>query len=117
MPETLVLAVLMIRVPPSGMASRALIERLRIASSSWVESANTQQLSPLKSVRSRIEGPSVRSSRSIMLVMSGSTSTGFSSRRCTREKASNWLVSRVPRSSACIALPAQRSTRVRSPGW
>ena len=56
----------MVSLPPSGIASRALTARFRIALSSWFGSACERHRPPASTVSTAISSPSVRRSRSDM---------------------------------------------------
>ena len=93
-------------MPPSGMASRALIARLRTATSSWVGSAITGIIASSRSNRFSMPGPSTLRSSGRMFSISGATWVGRTSSRWTRLNASSWPVSRAPRSAAASAFSA-----------
>ena len=93
------------------MASRALIARLRIASSSWLASMLAGGNPRGISSRSATRGPSDRSSRSIMPWISARRSTGTARRSCCRANASRRCVSDAPRSAPCIAPSISRCSR------
>ncbi|GJE41574.1 hypothetical protein AEGHOMDF_0740 [Methylobacterium soli] len=94
------LPVSIVRRPPSGMASRALMQRLRSAFSSWFGSARVLHR-PLAVTTSRgIAGPTERRISSSMPVTSRFTLVGFGSSVWRREKASRRCVSAAARFEA-----------------
>ena len=97
--------------PPSGIASRALIARLRIASSSWLASIRAGGRPSGISSRNATRGPSERSSRLTMPWISARRSTGTARKSCWRAKASRRWVSDAPRSAPCSAPSTSRCRR------
>ena len=93
------------------MASRALIARLRIASSSWLASMRAGGSPSGMSSRSATRGPSERSSRSLMPWIRARRSTGTARRSCWRANASRRWVSDAPRSAPCSAPSISRCRR------
>ena len=94
------------------MASRALIARLRIASSSWLASirAGGRSFAEYRAATAT-RGPSERSSRSLMPWISARRSTDTARRSCWRAKASSRWVSEAPRSAPCSAPSTSRCRR------
>src|SRR6266436_4973168 len=69
-------------VPPVGIASRALIARFRIASSSWLLSTHADARSGSLEISRSIVGPRVRCNNSLILDIRTFRSTDCGSRRC-----------------------------------
>ena len=106
-------AVAMVSVPPSGIASRALIARFRITCSICTGSISAGQRFSSSFVSTRIARPSVARSRSPMprTTWFRSTSTGVSA--CLRENASNWRTRSAPRPAVCRIIASRRACA----GW
>ena len=99
------LAVSMVMRPPSGMASRALMQRLRSAFSSWFGSTRAVQSPTAPTTSIVTAGPTVRRTSSSMPAMRPFTLVGLGSRVCRREKARRRCVSAAARLAApCAAL-------------
>ena len=96
---------------PSGIASRALMARLRIAFSSWFSSHKARPASASSSVRIAIAPPIVWRSISRIVSITRLTATGAIRIRWMREKASNWVVSLAPRRPDSSAASAIRFSR------
>ena len=90
----------MVSRPPSGMASRALMQRLRIAFSSWFGSHSVGHRPVAEHRLDLIAGPTVRRISSSMSATSLFASVGFGSSVCRREKASSRCVSAAARDAA-----------------
>jgi hypothetical protein len=71
------LPVSIISAPPSGMASRALMQRLSSAFSSWLPSISTVHSPAARTVSIRIAGPMVRRISSSRSAMCRLMSVGF----------------------------------------
>src|SRR5438045_1615072 len=101
--------------PPAGIASRALIARLRRTSSSWCGSTKAGQRSPARAVITSTVPPNERRSRSWVPATSSFKSTGFGARCCLREKASSCSLSLAPcradRAAACTSFSSGSSGR------
>ena len=95
------LAVSTVILPPSGMASRALMHRFSRAFSSWPGSTRVGHSPAAATISSVISGPTVRWSSSSMPRTSRFTSVGLGSRVWRREKAS----SRCVKAAARLAAP------------
>jgi hypothetical protein len=78
--------------PPSGIASRALIARFKIASSSWLASATAGRAAGSGSRRNSISGPTVRASNSSVPRSAAFTSITPRASFWVREKAKSWAV-------------------------
>ena len=96
----------MVRPPPSGMASRALIARFRIANSSWPGSAKAGHRSGASAMRISMSSRRVRQSmrciesiRRLQLICDGCSI-------CRRLNASSRRVSSAPRSPAVAIMSA-----------
>ena len=86
------LSVWIVILPPSGMASRALMHRFRTALSSWFGSIKLVHNPAAFTVPIWMAGPTERRIMSSMPFTSAPTSVGFGSSVCRREKASNrWM--------------------------
>ncbi len=101
----------MVSRPPSGIASRALTARLRMAFSSWFGSIAAFHRPPASTVSMVTVSPSVRCSRSDMPCTSRLMSTDFTSSGCWREKASRRCTRVAARSAAWRQLDSQVRTR------
>ena len=86
-------AVSIVSMPPSGIASRALIARLSSALSSWCGSQKVPHSPPAATISSRIVSPMVRRSSSSIEATSWLTLTGFGSSGWRRANASRRWVS------------------------
>src|ERR1700691_1686566 len=93
----------MVMRPPSGMASRALTTRLRMAFSSWLTSTNVGHRPLPSMVSTAIVSPTVRVSISDRLATNRFKSTCCGLRTCWRENASRRWVSEAARLAPCIA--------------
>ena len=89
-----------VTVPPSGIASRALMTRLTSAVSSSETSTMTGQASRSTSNGRRTEPPTPVSSTSRTASMRSAKSIACGLTLCRRAKVSNWLVSAAPRLAA-----------------
>ncbi|MNO92191.1 hypothetical protein D3C76_837580 [compost metagenome] len=103
--------------PPSGMASRALVARLMIDSSSWFSSLSTGSSCAGKRVSMLMFAPRARSSRSLIPRISAGTSSGCGNSCCLRANASMRWVSAAPRRVASMALCQSSFTRGSSGRW
>src|SRR3984893_11044231 len=99
----LTLAVRIVKRPPAGIASRALIARFNKTSSICVGSTNEGQSPSVSTVSIRTVAPIVRNSRSPASLTSRFRSSDVGARCCLRENARSWCVSRAPRSAAVRA--------------
>ena len=97
--------------PAPGMASRALIARLRTASSSWVGSAWAAPDAGVSCISMPMLAPSVLGSSGRMPSSTAFRSTGSAAMRCWREKARSWAVRRAPRMPAVRAASIRRFAR------
>ena len=93
-------AVSMVILPPSGMASRALMHRFSSAFSSWLGSTRTLHTPPPTTLSTSIAGPTVRRINSSMPLIRVPVSVGLGSRVWRREKASSRWVSAAARLAA-----------------
>ena len=90
----------MISLPPSGMASRALRARLRIAVASWLGSTIAGHASSSNTNSISTCSPSVRCSSFAVSMISVLTSVSFGSSGCLRANASRCWVRSAPREAA-----------------
>ncbi len=97
------LAVSMVMRPPSGMASRALMQRFSSAFSSWPGSISAGHRPAKPTTSSCMAGPIVRRTRSSMSLIRRFTFTGFGSRVCLRENARRRWVKAAARLAAPCA--------------
>ncbi len=98
------------RVPPAGIASRALMHRFRIAFSSWLGSHSVCH-SPGAGVQATaIAEPAVRRISSSRPATRRLASVGSGSSVCWRENASRRWVRAAPRLAEAIAAAARRSS-------
>ena len=93
----------MTMVPPSGIASLALMHRLSTASSSWFGSASTGGSAGGMSNRNSIDAPTELAIRSRMPAISTDTSNARVSSDCRRAKPSIRLTRVLARSADCVA--------------
>ena len=115
-------AVSRIRVPPVGIASRALTTRFMSTCWSWPGSARTFPASLPSAKRISTSSPMTRRSIFSKSSTSSLSSNTIGSNTCWRLKASSCLVSEAARSDAfrtsvrsrCAALPCGISSRSRS---
>src|SRR5580698_8205006 len=94
----------MVNLPPSGIASRALTARLRIAASSSAGSASTGQTPPAPTISSDTSSPSARRRKSDSPLSRRLTSIAAGLSGCWRANANSRLVKVAARSAPCIAL-------------
>ena len=87
-------------LPPSGMASRALSARLRIAVASWLGSTVARQVSSSNTDSISICSPSVGRSSFAVSMISVLTSVSCGCSGCLRAKASRCWVRSAPRDAA-----------------
>ena len=107
----MVFAVEIVSFPPGCMASRAFTARLRIADSSWTESASACHSPLAPAMSSVIVSPSVRRRKSESPFTSWLMLRGFGSSRSLRENASRCLVMSVAFSAPRMALLMTRRSR------
>ena len=101
--------------PPSGIASRALMQRFSSALSSSLGSHSTRARPSRRRSSRRTAGPTDRRTRSAIPATSASGSTGFGFSRCRRAKASNRRVSPAARLTDCRARSRKRSASAARP--
>ena len=99
----------MVSLPPSGMASRALIAMFRMALSSCCASALTVHKPPAVTVSIWMCSPKVEFSKSDMPEIILLASIGCGASGCWRAKASSRCVSNAARSAALAAASTKRS--------
>ena len=109
------LAVSMVSLPPSGMASRALMHKFSSALSSCDGSTRTGHKPPAPTTSIATFGPMVRRSRSSMPPISLLASSARGSRVWRREKAKRRCVSAAARLADSIAAFRKRSTSLVRP--
>ena len=104
-PSSQQLAVSIVSRPPSGIASRALMQRLSSAFSSCGASIRVGQRPPAPTTSSSTAGPTLRRISSSSPAISRLTSVGRGSSVCWREKASRRWVSAAARRTDFCAMP------------
>ena len=97
------LAVSIVSLPPSGIASRALTAKFSSAASTSFGSTSTRQSPAPSTVSIAIVSPSVRCMSSDAPWTSALTSIGFGSSGCRRENARSRCVSAAARRAPFIA--------------
>ena len=109
------LQVSIVSVPPSGMASRALMARLRIAFSSWFWSHSVGQRSAGER-QLELDALAQRAAQQVLHdAISGLTSSGLGSSGWRREKASRRCVSAAARLADVTAPLTKRSSSLEPP--